>query len=80
MYNWSVDEKKFKKEDSEGYKFWKLEQLINYGGKGKLDKKEIKKYWSKLKKRIGFEEKRLIEFFLWKKRYSLQPRKYFWEK
>ena len=31
MYNWSVDEKNFKKEDPQGYKIWKLEQLINYG-------------------------------------------------
>ena len=29
MYNWSVDEKKFKKEDPEGYKIWKLEQGKN---------------------------------------------------
>ena len=31
MYNWSVDEKKFKKEDPEGYRLWRLVQLINYG-------------------------------------------------
>jgi len=40
MYNWSVDEKKFKKEDSEGYKFWaknkkKVVKLVNFLSKNK---------------------------------------------
>ncbi|OFY67593.1 MAG: hypothetical protein A3H98_03660 [Bacteroidetes bacterium RIFCSPLOWO2_02_FULL_36_8] len=48
MYNWSVDEKLFKKEDPEGYKIWRIEQLINYGLDGeKLDEKIVKKYWKK---------------------------------
>ena len=45
MYNWSVDEKLFKKEDPEGYKIWRIEQLINYGLDGeKLDEKIVKKF------------------------------------
>lgn len=81
MYNWSTDEKKFKKADPEGYRLWRLKQLINYGLAGeKLSKKEIKKYWPKLKEAISSEEKRLIEFFLWGKQYSHPTRKFFWEK
>jgi hypothetical protein len=49
-YNWSVDEKKFKKEDPEAYKIWQLQQMINYGLAGeKLDEKEVRKYWKKIK-------------------------------
>lgn len=81
MYNWSTDEKKFEREDSEGYRLWRLKQLINYGLAGeKLSKKEIKKYWPKLKEMIDPEERMLIEFFLWGKPYSGQARKFFWEK
>jgi len=64
MYNWSIDEKKFKKENPEGYKIWKLEQLINYGlGGKKLNEKIVKKYWKKL-----FMDKltrKYLEFLLW---------------
>ena len=43
MYNWSTDEEKFKKEDPEGDRVWRLTQLINYGLDGeKLSKSEIK--------------------------------------
>lgn len=49
MYNWSVDEKKFKKENPKGYQIWRLEQMINWGlGGEKLDKRLLHKYWSKL--------------------------------
>jgi hypothetical protein len=45
MYNWSVDEEKFKKKYPKQYKIWRIAQLINYGLDGeKLDKKEVKKY------------------------------------
>lgn len=81
MYNWSVDEKKFKKEDPEGYKIWKLEQMINYGlGKEKLDEKEIKKYWPKIKGRLDPYKRLLLEFLIWKKIPSLrQFKKDFWK-
>ncbi|PIU18498.1 MAG: hypothetical protein COT16_01930 [Elusimicrobia bacterium CG08_land_8_20_14_0_20_44_26] len=66
MYNWSVDEKKFRREDPEGYKIWRLEQLINYGEPGeKIDKKEIKKYWEKIKNRIAPSYREFLEFLLW---------------
>ncbi len=67
MYNWSVDEKKFKKEDAEGYKIWRLEQMINYGlGGEKLDKKLVKKYWNKLF--MDEPTKKYLEFLLWPKK------------
>lgn len=67
MYNWSVDEKQFKKEDPEGYLIWRLEQMINYGlGDEKLDEKLVRKYW----KRIFIDEptRRYLEFLLWPKK------------
>jgi len=68
MYNWSVNEKQFKKENPEGYKIWKLEQMINYGEpREKLDKKLVKKYWEKIKNRIDPHKRLLLEFLLWKK-------------
>jgi len=64
MYNWSVDEKQFKKQDPEGYKIWRLEQLINFGlGREKLDKEELKKYWPFLY--LDPDKKRFLSFLLW---------------
>ncbi|MEO0228343.1 MAG: hypothetical protein ABIL70_09890 [candidate division WOR-3 bacterium] len=66
MYNWSVDEKKFKKEDPEGYKIWRLIQLINYGTAGeKIEEKEVRKYWSKIKDRIDPLYREFLELLLW---------------
>lgn len=81
MYNWSVDEEKFQKNNPKNYQLWRLSQLINHGLDGeKLSKKEIKKYWPKLKAIIKPEESELMEFFLWGKRYSRQTRKFFWQR
>jgi len=67
MYNWSIDEKKFKKENPEGYKIWKLEQMINYGlGREKLDEKLVRKYWKKLF--MDEITKKYLEFILWPKK------------
>ena len=50
MYNWSVDEKEFKKENPKEYRLWRLTQLINYGLDGeKLSKKLVKEAWHKIK-------------------------------
>jgi hypothetical protein len=69
MYNWSVDEKKFKKEDPEGYQIWKLEQIINWGEPGeKINKKLIRKYWKKIKNRIDPLYREFLEFLLWPKK------------
>lgn len=66
MYNWSVDEKKFKKEDPKGYKIWRLEQMINYGEAGdKLNEKEVRSHWRKLAVRIDPKYRAYLEFLLW---------------
>lgn len=81
MYNWSVDEEKFKKEDPKGYKLWRLTQLINYGLDGeKLNREEVKKAWPEIENQIDPEERRLLEFLLWNKVSSLLPRRLFWER
>ena len=80
MYNWSVDEKRFKKENPKGYKIWRIQQLINYGlGKEKLDIKTVKKFWPKIKDNLDPHKKLLLEFLLWNKKPSLhQFKKNFW--
>jgi hypothetical protein len=79
MYHWSVDEKKFKKENPEGYKIWKLEQMINYGEPGeKISEKLVRKYWKKIEERIDPYKKRLIEYLLWGRIYSLPNNLTFW--
>ncbi len=67
MYNWSVDEKQFKKADPEGYQIWRLEQMINWGlGGEKLDKKLLKKHWDKLF--LDPAKKAYLKFLLWPKK------------
>ncbi|MBI4050402.1 MAG: hypothetical protein HY396_00280 [Candidatus Doudnabacteria bacterium] len=64
MYNWSVDEKKFKKEDPEGYRIWRLEQMINYGlGEDKLDEGSVRRYWNKLF--MDDPTREYLKFLLW---------------
>lgn len=66
MYNWSVDEKQFKREDPEGYKLWKLEQMINYGQAGeKISERSVRKYWKEIKDNIDPLYRRFLEFLLW---------------
>lgn len=70
MYNWSVDEKQFKKADPKAYEIWKLEQAINYGlGGKKISEKLTRKYWSKLD--LDPESKKFLEFLLWPNKESL---------
>ena len=79
MYNWSVDEERFKKEDPKGYKLWRLTQLINYGLDGeKLDREEVKKAWPKIKDRLDPYKKRVLEYLIWGKLYSLPNNLTFW--
>lgn len=69
MYNWSIDEEKFKKADPEGYKIWRLEQMINYGQSGeKLKESEIKMYWNRIRDRIDPHYREFLEFLLWPKK------------
>lgn len=67
MYNWSVDEKAFKKADPEKYQIWKLEQMINYGKPGeKIPPKLVKKYWDRF--HLDPSYRAFLEFLLWPKR------------
>lgn len=67
MYNWSVDEEKFKKADPEGYKIWRLEQMINYGlGNEKIKESEVKKYWDRLF--MDQPTREYLSFLLWPKK------------
>lgn len=71
MWNWSVDEKKFKKEHPEEYRLWRLTQLINYGLDGeKLDREEVKAAWPKIKDRLDPNTAVYLEYLLWGKRPS----------
>ena len=68
VWHWSTDVKKFKKENPEGFRLWRLIQLINYGLEGeKLDEEEVKRAWPKIKDHLDPYKARLIEFLLWKK-------------
>ena len=80
MYNWSVDEVKFKKKHPKEYRLWCLTQLINYGLDGeKLDEKEVKAAWPKIKDRLDPNTKIYLEYLLWhKKPFSRQIKKDFW--
>ena len=84
IVNWNTDEAKMKKEDPEGYKTWRLVQLINYGLWGeKLDKKEIKEKWPEIKDRLDIDSRKAVEFFLFRKKWKKEPglapdRKNFW--
>ena len=80
MYNWSVNEKKFKKENPEEYSVWRITQLINYGlGDEKLNKKQVKRLWQKLETKIDPNTKVYLEYLLWGIRpYSKNITKTFW--
>lgn len=66
MYNWSVDEKQFKKADPKGYEIWRLEQMINYGlGEEKLPAGLVKKHWRRLY--MDAPTRKYLEFLLWPK-------------
>ena len=67
MYNWSVDEKRFKKEDPEGYQVWCLEQMINWGlGGERIRIVLLRKYWKKLF--LDPVKRGYLEFLLWPKK------------
>ena len=69
MHNWSIDEKKFRKEDPKEYEIWRLAQIINYGKPGKkIDEKLVRKYWKQLKNRIDPTYRNYLELLLWPKK------------
>ncbi|MDZ4229254.1 MAG: hypothetical protein U1C50_03275 [Patescibacteria group bacterium] len=86
MFNWSTDEKNFKKKHPKEYRLWRLTQLINYGlDEGeKLDRAEVKKAWPEIKDKLDPDRKKTVEFFIWGKQWHLEPgllpdRSNFWQ-
>lgn len=80
MLNWNTDEERFKKEDPEGYRAWRLVQLINYGLDGeKLDAEQVKKMWPEIQENLDPYKKRLLEYLIWGKLYSLPTKITFWD-
>ena len=74
MINWNTDEKKFKKLHPKEYKLWRLTQLINYGLDGeKLDEKEVKLAWPKIKDRLDPDKAKAIECLIWQKSWKKEP-------
>ena len=66
MYNWSTDEKQFKKADPKGYQIWRLEQAINYGlGGKKLSARLLRKYWDKIY--MDAPTRKYLRLLLWPK-------------
>ena len=79
MNNWSTDEQRLKKENPEGYKIWRITQLINYGlSDEKLDLREVKVVWPKIKDKLDPYKARALEYLLWGKLYSLPNNLTFW--
>ncbi len=85
MLNWNIDEKKFKKLYPKAYNLWRLVQLINYGLDGeKLDKQEVKLAWPHIKDRLDPDKQKVLEFFLWHKKWKKEQglafdRSNFWQ-
>jgi len=78
MKNWNTDETKFKTPQEK--RLWELAQLINYGLDGeKLEEKELKKNWKELKRLLDRERARMLEYFIWGRKYLLPTNKNFWK-
>lgn len=66
MYNWSVDEEAFKKDDPQGYQIWRLEQMINYGeAHEKVSERLVRRYWDKIQERLDPHYRAYLTFLLW---------------
>ena len=69
MHNWSINEKKLRKEDPKEYEIWRLAQIINYGKAGeKNDEKLVREYWKQLKNRLDPAYRNYLELLLWPKK------------
>ena len=66
MINWNTDEEQLKKNDPEGYKIWRVVQLINYGLDGeKLDITLLKTHWSEIKQKMSLKKRKTLEGLVW---------------
>ena len=65
MKNWSVDENYLKKFPFK-YKLWKLVQSLSYGvDNEKLNKREVIKYWDRIKNQLDPSRRDYLHFLLW---------------
>ncbi len=82
MYNWShVDEEAMKRENPEKYRRWRMVQMINFDLQGeKLDRKEVMELWPEINVEIDPYRRRVMEFLLWGKQYSLPTNLPSWNK
>jgi hypothetical protein len=66
MKNWSVDENYLKKFPGK-YKLWRLEQQLSYGleENERINRKELIKYWPRLRSRLDPNRLNFIKFLLW---------------
>ncbi|OGG26899.1 hypothetical protein A2960_01990 [Candidatus Gottesmanbacteria bacterium RIFCSPLOWO2_01_FULL_39_12b] len=65
MRNWSVDEDYLKKFPLK-YKLWRLVQTLSYGLDGeKINKKEVIKYWDRIKDQLDPARRDYVNFLLW---------------
>jgi hypothetical protein len=79
MYSWSTDEKKMKHDFPLRYVEWKLIQEINHGSDNhKLDRNLLIKLWPKINQELDIYKKRLLEYLIWGKQYSLPINATFW--
>ena len=79
MYSWSTDEVKFKKDYPEKYKEWKLIQEINFGSDDiQLNKKQLIDLWPRISQDLDIYKRRLLEYLVWGKLYSLPANVTFW--
>lgn len=80
LWHWSVDVKKFKKENPKAFRLWRLTHLLNYGVEEgeKISKKELKKAWPRVKEEIDPYVRRAMEYLLWGRLYSLPNNLSFW--
>ncbi len=77
MKNWSTNEGVFT--DSKSKRIWELEQQLNFGtDNDKVSKEEVIKYWDNLKDKINPYTRRLLEYLIWGKLYSLPTNLKFW--
>lgn len=64
MYNWSqIDEEEMKRQDPEKYRLWRLAAIIeNDCVDERLDRREVKAAWPKIKDQIDPWTRRAIEY------------------
>lgn len=71
LWHWSTDIERLKKEHPKDFKLWRLSNVINNGLEGvKLSRSEVKKNWNKIKNALDPERRKVLEFFIWGKKWK----------